>query len=128
MFKSSLIKAFFAIAAVFAPTFEVLTGVYTLLAADFITGTLAAKKRKEKITSAGMHRSTVKFVVYTAAILLAYVAEHFILKDKIPIMNIASGFAGLTQLTSVYENLNELSGGKLLKDVIAKLKSKNDDL
>lgn len=112
--------------AIFAPAHGVMTSVLVLILADCASGVWAAVKRGERISSAGLHRTMVKLLVYEVAIALGFIAQHYLLADTIPVINIVGSFIGITELTSAYENINEISGGKLLKEVIQKLKSKND--
>lgn len=124
--KETALKAAIAVLTVFAPAKDVMLAVLVLIIADLITGIWAASKRKEKITSAGLHRTLVKVVVYEAAIALGFIAQQYLLLDSVPVINIIGSYIGITQLTSAYENINEISGKELLKEIINKLKSKND--
>lgn len=124
--KDVFMKAGLAILAVFAPAQDVMVAVFILLFADLIAGVWAAKKRKEPITSAGLHRTIVKIFVYEIAIALGFIAQRYLLADSISIINIIGSYIGITQLVSVYENINEIAGGDLLKGILSKLKSKND--
>lgn len=110
-----------ALLAVFAPIQSVLLTVLALILADVITGVLAARARKEKIVSSGLRRSVVKLLVYEIAIMLGFVTESFLTGDLVPICKIISTYVGLTELKSIFENLNAISGGSLLKSIIEKL-------
>ena len=124
--KGVLLKSLLSVLAVFAPIKGMLISSLVLIAADLITGIIAAKKRGESINSSGFRRTVVKVFVYQASIMLAYLAQHFMMSDAIPVTNMIASFVGLTELTSVLENLNSISGGNLLKQILEKLNSVNN--
>lgn len=115
-----------SILAIFAPIKAMLITTGIMILADLITGVIAARRRNEEITSAGLRRSITKLVVYEAALMLAYLAEHY-LSDILPFVKMASALIAVVELKSIYENLNSASGMNLLKELIDKLGSKNDD-
>lgn len=88
---------------------------------DLISGLMAAKHRKEAITSSGLKRTIVKIFIYEAAVLLGYLTEQYMTGDLIPVMKILAGYIGITELTSVLENLEEITGLSILKKLINKL-------
>jgi hypothetical protein len=112
--------------AVFAPAKAALFTVGLLVFLDFILGILAARKQSIPITSAGMGRTVVKSLVYELAILLAFLVQTYLTGATMPVMSIVSGFIGVTELTSVLENLEIISGQPLLKIIVAALSSKNN--
>ncbi len=116
-----------ALLTVFAPIRSVLLTALTLVMVDLITGMLASRHRGEKITSAGLQRTIVKLVVYMLAIILAFLTETYLTGTTVAVCKIVTSFVGLTEITSIIENLNELSGGSLLKALISKLGSQNKD-
>lgn len=65
-------------------------------------------------------------LVYEVAIALGFIAQHYLMQDVLPICSIIGSYIGITELLSAYENINEIAGGDLLKDVIKKLGSEND--
>ncbi len=123
MSKFKLLSA--ALLSVFAPIRSVLLTALTLVLADLILGILASHKRGEKITSAGLQRTIVKLVVYMAAIMLAFLTQTYLTGETVAVCKIVSSFVGLTELTSIVESLNELSGGSLLKALLDKFGSQN---
>lgn len=87
---------------------------------------MAAHKKKKPITSAGFRRTVVKVFVYEMAILTAFLTQTYLTGADIPVSSIVAGFIGLTELTSILENLNKVSDNKLLSTIISKLGSIND--
>lgn len=111
--------------AVFAPIKHLLLATGVMIFADLITGIMAARKAGEPITSAGLRRTLTKLFVYEAAIILAFIAEHYI-SDILPFVKMTSAMVSVVELKSIYENLNIVSGNQLLKTLIEKLGSSND--
>jgi len=116
-----------ALVALFAPIGPMLATCGFFIFIDLITGVWAAKKRGEQITSAGLQRTLIKLAVYESALLLAFLAEHFLVMDLVPVARIVSSYIGVVELKSLYENINEVAGGDLLKALIGKLSSSNDN-
>jgi hypothetical protein len=119
-------KLFISICTVFAPIQAVLSTVLFLVFADLVTGVWAAKKRKETITSRKLGRSITKFCIYEVAILLGFLAEHYLTGSILPLCSIISSFIGLTEILSLIENLNTISSQNLFKYLIDKLKRGED--
>jgi phage-related holin len=115
-----------SVAAIFAPIQGLLLATGSLVFIDLITGVIAAHKRGSPITSAGLRRSVTKICVYQIAIMTAFLAEKY-MSDVLPFVKMAAGVITLTELTSVLENLNSISGENLLKALIDKLGSKNQE-
>lgn len=125
--KSFLVNAGLTIAAIFAPAKEMMLTALVLILVDLVTGVMASRKEGSKITSAGFRRTVSKLLVYESAIALAFLAQHYLMNDTIPAASIVSGFVGLTELTSCLENINILGGNDMLKSIIKKLGSANQD-
>lgn len=115
-----------AILAVFAPIQSVLITALVLVAADFITGVVASWKRGEKITSSGFKQSIIKAVLYEVAILLGYLAEHYLIGELVPATKIVGALIGVVELKSCLENLDSINGTPIFRSVIEKLVSKNE--
>lgn len=113
---------FISVMGVFAPIQSLLLTTGVMIMADLVTGVMAARKRGEKITSGGFRRTLVKIFVYELALMLAFLAEKY-MSDLLPFVKIASSMISLVELTSIYENLNSISGMNLLKGLIDKLGS-----
>lgn len=122
--KTWQFKLFLTLLAVFAPAKGMILSAATLIIVDLVTGLSASKKLGIPITSAGFRRTTVKFLVYESAIMLAFITQTYLVPE-IPVTSIASGFVGITELTSCLENINIIGGGDLLRSMITKLGSSN---
>lgn len=115
-----------SILLVFAPIKAVLLTTFALVFVDLIAGIWAAVQRGEKITSSGLKRTLIKLFVYEVAVMAAFLCETYLTGAIVPLSKIVSGFVGLTELKSLIESLNELSGGSVLKGLVEKLGSVKD--
>lgn len=114
-----------ALITVFAPVKAAMLTALALILVDLITGIIASIKKKEKVTSAAFGRTIVKTLVYQIAIMLGFLTEKFLTGDLVPVSKIITSYIGLTELTSVIENLNVISGGSLMQVLVNKLGSVN---
>lgn len=121
MIKDFLIKylmasvAFFA--SYFAPTFHLLLAIGFMVAVDFITGVLAAKKNKEEITSKKMRATGIKLLGYMLTILVAHVFQkHFL--PEIEVMKIVAGLLAFFELKSLDENMKTITGKSIFKQFL----------
>lgn len=112
--------------AVFAPIKAVIVITGVLIMADTLSGILAARKRGESISSAGLRRTITKSLVYLSAVCLGFLVEHYMIADFMPISKIISGAIALVELKSILENLDTINGKSIFKDMIQKLGSDND--
>lgn len=100
------------------------TGVLVL--ADLVVGVLAAHKRGEPITSAGLRRTIVKTLCYQGSVICAYITEVHLLDGTLPVTKIVTGLVGLTELRSIFESMDSINGKPIFAALIVKLGSKND--
>lgn len=124
--KTFLINLLIVIATIFAPIQNIIISVFVLILCDLVFGVMAARKRKEKITSAGIRRTVSKFFVYEIALCICFIAETYLLGGVLPVSKILAGIIGIAELKSILESLDEINGSSLLAEVIKKLGSKND--
>ena len=123
---SNWIKALAAsVVAVFAPIYSVMATVGFLIAADLITGIIAARKRGEKISSAALRRTISKVCVYQLAIMSGFLVETYI-GIGIPVSKMVAATIGMVELLSVLENLQQVHGSPIFSKIISKLGSDND--
>lgn len=120
--KAVLTAAF----AILAPVHTIMATSLALIVIDLILGIWGAVKRKETITSAALRRTVTKFMVYQMAIITAFLCEHYLLVDTIPVIKLVSAAIALVECASILENLNEINGSPIFKSIISSLGSKND--
>lgn len=116
--------------SIFAPIKPAVIAVMVLTIIDLISGVIAAKRRGEPITSAGFSRTVGKIAVYQIAVLTAFLAQKYLVLDIMPVCNLVTSLIGLTELKSVLENLDSISGGSFFSSVVAKISNQgnNDNL
>ena len=51
-----------------------------------------------------------------------FVLEKTFLPDWIHVTSVVAGYIAFTELTSIYENMSEITGRKLMKDILLLLK------
>lgn len=125
--KETCSKLIIVLAAIFSPAVPLLVTVGVLCLADLVTGILVSHKQGKKFRkSAAIRRTLGKILVYDSVILLAFVTQKYLTGDTIPACSIVASMAGLAELISCLENINILSGGTLLKGILKKLGSHND--
>ena len=116
---------FAIILTIFAPVQAAALAVFAIVIIDLITGVLAARKRKEEITSARIRDSVSKLFIYEIALLSALLLENYLLSGMVPAIKIVSAVIGVAEGKSVLENLDTLQGGNMFKNLIDKLGSSN---
>ena len=125
--KELFINLGLSILAVFAPIHGVLIVCGIAIMTDLVTGIIAAKRRGEKINSAGLRRSISKIFVYQFSIIIAFLIEVYLMSGVVPISKIVAGLIGITEATSIFENLKSITGYDIFSAVLQKLGSVNDN-
>ena len=105
--------------AMLAPIYPLMGAVGVLIAADLVTGILAARKRGEAITSRAMSRTITKALVYQLAVISAFALEGLV---GLPVAKLIAAVIGLVEFKSLAENVKAITGVDL-KQVIAKISS-----
>jgi phage-related holin len=113
---------------VFLPIKATLITVMVLVGVDFVTGVLAARKAGKPITSAGFKRTVVKLFVYELVVMLGFLTEQYLTGDMVPVTKILGGLIGLTELKSVLENAQALTGIPIIQLLIDKLNRSEKDI
>jgi Bacteriophage holin family len=121
--KNVLINLALATLLVFVPIKASLVAVGVLTFLDLVLGVCAARKRGESITSSGLKKTVVKLLAYETTVMLGFLVEQYLTGDLMPVVKILGGMIGITELKSVLENLEELTGIPLLQLLIQKLTS-----
>jgi hypothetical protein len=66
-------------------------------------------------------------VVYQTAVVTGFLLQRYLLADAMPVVNIVGGIIGMVEFKSFIENANYIVGGDIMKEVLKKLGSRNDD-
>jgi phage-related holin len=123
--REYIVKALIVIISLIAPIHSMLIACGVLIVADLITGIMAARKRGEKINSAGLRTTVSKMLIFQIAIISGYVLEVYMLENLLPVSKIVAGVIGMVEFTSILENASVIAGKDILKLVLDKLGSKN---
>lgn len=125
--KQILINLALAILLFFAPVKDALLCVAALVLIDLLFGLIAARRRGEPLTSSGFKRTIIKACVYEIVIMLGFVIQKYLIGDILELVKYLTMFIGLTELKSVLENLDDITGMPILKVLIDKISSKRDN-
>lgn len=120
--KATLLGAF----AVLLPIKPVLMAAFVLTLVDMVFGICAAIKKGEKITSKGLGRTVIKIAIYQSCLICGFVAEKYLLSSAIPAVKLLGGIIGATEMVSILENADIISGNSLFASIIAKLQSQSN--
>jgi len=95
-----------------APIMELLVVTGFFILADFAAGVWRSCKLEgyRSIRSNKMWNTVTKMVLYLLGVVVAYVADVYIITDQIPFLEIITGFICMTELKSIYENIGEATG------------------
>lgn len=126
--KQLLLNLLLACAVIFLPIKATLITVMVLTMADLVAGLIAARKRKEAITSSGLKRTIIKILAYEVVVMLGYLTELYMTGGLVPIVKVLAGLIGITELKSVIENLQDITGVPLMKLLVDKLGQQEKDL
>lgn len=113
---------FISICGVFAPIKGAIITVGVVVVVDLITGILAARKRKEPITSKAYSKTIGKILKYQTALLTGFLIEKFLINGLVPISSIVTTAIGIGEAISLYENLNVLTDNKIFSGLVRKVK------
>lgn len=111
----------YSIALIFLPLKATLITVMVMTAIDLVTGLAVARKRRKRITSSGLKKTIIKTFVYEAVVMLGFLTEQYMTGDAVPVTRILAGYIGITELKSVLENIEIVSGVSIIKLLIKKL-------
>lgn len=114
--------------AVFAPIKPAAIACLVLVFVDLITGVIAASRRGEAITSAKLKTTVIKLFIYEMAILMAFLAQQYLTGTVLPVCNLTTSVIGLTEMKSVLENLDSISGVNLFQALIDRVSRSKDQL
>lgn len=104
--------------AYFIPIKGMVHAVIFLWAIDWILGVWKSLKAKRTLTSYRFRKSISKITTYVLAITSTYVLENTFLPEWIPICKVVAGYIAFTELVSIYENMSEITGKKLMLELL----------
>lgn len=104
--------------AYFMPIKGMVHAVIFLWAIDWILGVWKSLKAKRTLTSYRFRKSISKITTYVLAITSTYVLENTFLPEWIPICKVVAGYIAFTELVSIYENMSEITGKKIMLELL----------
>jgi FtsH-binding integral membrane protein len=116
-----------AMVAIFAPEKAAICTALVLILIDLVTGVWAAKKRGEAITSSGLKTTIYKIVFYELAICLGFLAQTYLTGTVLPVCNLITSVIGLTEMTSILENLQTINPNISWASLISKFNTTKDN-
>jgi phage-related holin len=119
--KTTLLTLLYWIVVYFQPTLEFMLLVGFFVVMDTVTGMAAAVKNEVELTSKKFRAIFPKFIVYGCAVLVAHVLQRQFFPD-FPAMKIVAGFVAYSELMSIDENIQKITGFSVFKFFIKKLK------
>jgi hypothetical protein len=124
--KEFFVKTFLVICSLLVPIQPMIISTGVIVFLDMILGIWAAKKRNEKITSAGMRRTISKMLIFHLSIISGFVVETWLIAGAFPISKLVAGVIGMVEIKSILENANTIYGSDLFKKILSNLGSQND--
>lgn len=113
-----------SILSLFAPIKPMAIASLAIVFLDLISGLLAARKQKQPITSSGLKQTIIKAFVYEFALILAFIVQTYLMQNSMPLTNLVATLIGCTELKSVAENLEIISGQPFLTSLIQIISNK----
>jgi len=92
-----------------SPISGIIISIGVLITIDFILGIIAAFKTKTSINSTRMADTLIKVFAYQLLILSSFIVETQ-MADWLPLVQITSSFIGITELLSIGENFQKITG------------------
>ncbi len=117
-----------ALIALFAPIQAAVVTTLVLIILDLITGVLAANKKGEPLTSAGLKRTVGKVLLYELAIGASFLVQQYLTGDLFPASKLVTAMIGLVELSSMLENLDVLNGSPVFQAIIARIVQTKSDM
>ena len=126
---SILIKSLLTVTLAFiAPIQWLILGVIAFIGIDTITGIWKAKNAGESITSKKFGHIISKFVLYNLAILSAFILQQMIGVDSFHIAQIVTVSISLTELKSIAENVNAVTGIDVWDSILNYIKRNDNEI
>lgn len=110
-------KALAALLFYFAPVAPMIHAVLALCAIDWLTGVWRSKRARRDFTSYRLRKSVNKILAYILAIIAGFIMDKELLGNPQYVHSVVAAYIGFTELTSIYENLSDITGKKFLKNI-----------
>jgi len=119
--KQHMLALLGSLAVYFQPTYSILLMVGFFVTMDTIAAIAAAAKKGEPITSRKFRAIFPKFIIYGVAVLVAHVIQKEFFPD-IPAIKIIAGYVAYSELLSIDENVEKITGQSMFRFFVKLLK------
>jgi hypothetical protein len=116
-----------AILAITAPLHHIFIAVFFLVTLDLILAIIASIKSKVAIQSGKLKGSVIKLLAYNTSIVVSYIVESNLTGPDVPVLRMVTTIIGLTELKSVLEHLDVITGGGVIKAILVKINAGKKD-
>lgn len=117
-----VLKLSCAMWAYFVPIKGVFIAIIALWFIDLCSGIWKSILKKRSLTSYKLRKSLSKLLSYIIAIIAANILDVSLLDSSLNLHQIVAVYIGITELTSIYENLAVITGQDLLRSILIKIK------
>jgi len=100
--------------------------ISALIIIDFIMGISKSLMLREAITPKKMKKTVYKLILYSVAIITAYLVQQIAGDEGIGWVRIAALFIGVTEAKSIYDHISKMIGGDIFSRLWEILISKID--
>lgn len=109
------------------PVYSKMLWVMVLMLIDLATGIRASAVEGKAFSSSRLRTGLEKCLCYMVALITAYILERYVGGfESNYLFNAVAAFIGVTEITSVYENLNRITGTNIFTKIAEMLKNKVD--
>lgn len=122
---SFIVKLWAGFLIFLAPVQASVNTVFVLVLIDLVFGLISAKKRGAKIESKKLAHTPLKFLVYFATIVAVYMADTRI-GLGVPATRIVTGIIGATEVLSLLEKAEAITGAPVFAKLRELLKPNKD--
>lgn len=119
--KQHLLALLGSLVVYFQPVYSVLLLVGFFVTMDTIAAITAAMKKGEPITSRKFRAVFPKFIIYGVAVLVSHVIQRQFFSD-FPATKIIAGYIVYSELLSIDENIEKITGYSMFRFFIKMLK------
>ena len=119
--KQHLLALLGSLVVYFQPVYSILLLVGFFVTMDTIAAMTAAYKQGEPITSRKFRAVFPKFIIYGVAVLVSHVIQRQFFPD-IPATKIIAGYIVYSELLSIDENIEKITGQSMFRLFIKMLK------
>jgi hypothetical protein len=112
--------------AYFAPLVPSMVIITVFVIIDYISGVQASRKKGQPITSRRRKDSISKTLGYQLVLITSYLVEKFFLPN-FPVLKVSAGFIAFVEVTSIDENVKNITGKSVLKEILKKFPKFNSN-